>query len=128
MFSVNSLSSSRQINALLIKLVINSSAYSNDLDSIKSVVDKIFGIHTYHIAYKVESDSDVIQKEILNIISKESFNTFKIETKRSNKSFPIHSQDFNRVLAGVLLKNIPNISKSRRNRIKSNRSRHGNSL
>ena len=82
----------------------------NDLDSIKSVVDKIFGIHTYHIAYKVDSDNDVIQKELLNIILKEKFKTFKIETKRSNKNFPIHSQDFNRVLAGILLKNIDNIS------------------
>lgn len=82
----------------------------NDLDAIKGVVDKVFGIHTYHIAYKLESDSEVIQNELLNIISSEKFNTFKIETKRSNKNFPIHSQDFNRVLAGILLKNIPNIS------------------
>ena len=82
----------------------------NDLDAIKGVVDKVFGIHTYHIAYKVESDSEIIQNELLNIISNESFKTFKIDTKRSNKNFPIHSQDFNRVLAGILLKNIPNIS------------------
>ena len=82
----------------------------SDLDAIKGVVDKTFGIHKYHIAYKVESDSEVIQTELLNIISMEKFRTFKIDTKRSNKNFPIHSQDFNRVLAGILLKNIPNIS------------------
>ena len=82
----------------------------DDLNVIKSVVDKIFGIHSYHIAYKIDSDVDVIKNELLNIVSKEKFSTFKIETKRSDKSFPIHSQDFNRVLGGLLLKNIDNIS------------------
>ena len=82
----------------------------DDLSAIKSVVDKIFGIHSYHIAYKIDSDVDVIKNELLNIVSKEKFSTFKIETKRSDKSFPIHSQDFNRVLGGLLLKNIDNIS------------------
>ncbi len=38
-----------------------------------------------------------------------SFSTFKVITKRSNKSFPIHSQEFNNVIGGVILKNIPNV-------------------
>ena len=78
-----------------------------DLDKIKSIIDKIFGIHTYHIAYIVNSIDEDIQKELLNVVSKEEFNTFKIETKRSNKKFPIHSQDYNRLLGGLILKNIP---------------------
>ena len=80
-----------------------------DLDSIKSIIDKIFGIHTYHIAYIVESDDKAIQTKVFDLAKNTSFKTFKIETKRSNKSFPIHSMDYNRVLAGVLLKNIDNI-------------------
>ena len=82
----------------------------SDLDSIKSIIDRIFGIHTYHIATVVETDDQKIQDMVLDIISKEKFSTFKIETRRSDKSFPIHSQDYNRVLGGLLLKNIPNIS------------------
>ena len=46
----------------------------------------------------------------LTDLSDEKFKSFKIETKRSNKQFPIHSQDFNKVLGGLLLKNIPNIT------------------
>ena len=80
-----------------------------DLDAIKGVIDKIFGIHSYHIATIVESDDSSIQKCLLDIISKEKFSSFKIETKRSNKNFPIHSQDYNRVLGGLLLKNIDGI-------------------
>ena len=81
-----------------------------DLDSIISIIDKVFGIHTYIIANIVESDDSKIQECLLEVISKEKFNTFKIDVKRSDKSFPIHSQDYNRVLASLLLKNINNIS------------------
>ena len=80
-----------------------------DLDSIKNIIDKIFGIHSYHIASIVESNDIEIQNKLLELVSNCSFSTFKIETKRSNKSFPIHSMDYNRVLGGLLLKNIPNI-------------------
>ena len=80
-----------------------------DLDNIKSIIDKIFGIHTYHIAYIVDSNDEDIRKALLDVILKEDFSSFKIETKRSNKKFPIHSMDYNRVLGGILLKNIPNI-------------------
>ena len=81
-----------------------------DLEDIQSIIDKIFGIHTYHIAVVCDSFEDSIKETLLETISKESFHTFKMDVRRSNKNFPIHSQDFNRVLAGILLKNIPNIS------------------
>ncbi len=80
-----------------------------DLEQIKSIVDKIFGIHAYHIAVVCDSNLESIQKTLLDVVSVEDFHTFKIETKRSDKSFPIHSQDLNPMLGGFLLKNIPNI-------------------
>ena len=81
----------------------------SDLNQIIEIVKKIFGIHTFHIAYVSPSNSEDIKKTLLDVVSKKDFNTFKIETKRSDKSFPIHSQEFNRVLGGLLLKNINNI-------------------
>ena len=81
----------------------------NELDSIKNVIDKIFGIHMYHIAYIVNSNECDIKDKVLNIAKEKNFNTFKIETKRSDKSFNIHSQDMNRILGGVILKNIDNV-------------------
>ena len=81
-----------------------------DLEKIKLVVDKIFGIHTYHIAYVCESNEESIKKTLLEIIGNEKFSTFKIETKRSDKSFPVDSQSFNRVLGGFVLRNFENIS------------------
>lgn len=82
----------------------------NDLEAIKEVVDKIFGIHMYHIAYVVETNAESIKSTLLDLVSSMSFKTFKVETKRSDKTFPINSQEFNRVLGGVILKNIDNIN------------------
>lgn len=77
-----------------------------DLDEIKSIVDKIFGIHKYHIAYVVDTNEESIKDMLLEAVFKEKFETFKIETKRSDKNFPVHSQEFNRILGGLVLKNI----------------------
>ena len=78
----------------------------SDLDDIKKIIDRIFGIHMYHIASIVDTNIDVIKTSVLEIMKNEKFETFKVETKRSDKSFEIHSQDMNRVLGGVILKNI----------------------
>lgn len=80
-----------------------------DLEEIKSIIDKTFGIHMYHIAYVVDTNSEAIKNKLLEVVQLEKFKTFKIETRRSDKSFPIHSQEFNRVLGGLLLKNIVDI-------------------
>ena len=81
----------------------------SDLDNIKKIIDKVFGIHMYHIAHIVDTNIDVIKDGVLEILREQKFNTFKIETKRSDKSFEINSQEMNRVLGGVILKNINNI-------------------
>ena len=87
----------------------------DELDSIKEIIDKTFGIHMYHIANIVDTDLEVIKNSVLEILKNEKFSTFKVEVRRSDKSFEVHSQDMNRVLGGVILRNIPNISVDVRN-------------
>ena len=96
----------------IIKDRANMTIYFNDkdLDDIKSIISKIFGIHNYSIAYICESNEVAIKSLVLEIAKEKEFRTFKVEVKRSDKNFPIHSQDFNRILGGVILKNIDNIS------------------
>ena len=81
----------------------------SDLEDIKKQIDRIFGIHMYHIATIVDTNIESIKSTVLDVVKKESFKTFKIETKRSDKSFEVHSQDMNRVLGGVILKNIDGV-------------------
>ena len=81
-----------------------------DLESIQNIINKIFGIHTYHVAYVCDSTEESIKNSLLEIVKEEKFSTFKMDVKRCDKRFPICSQDFNRVLGGLLLKNIEGIS------------------
>lgn len=81
----------------------------NEFDVIISKLTKIFGIHSIVICYKTNNNIDNIKKEVLSIAKSINFKTFKVETKRSNKTFPINSMDFNNIIGGLLLKNIPNI-------------------
>lgn len=73
--------------------------------SVAEKLKNIFGIHGIVICYRVNNNVDEIKKKVLEIISKESFRTFKVETKRALKSFEIHSMDFNRIIGGLVLKN-----------------------
>ena len=78
----------------------------NDLNKILERINKIFGIHEYLVAYKINTEEEEIKQKVLEIVKEEKFNTFKVETKRSYKEFPIHSQEFSRQLGGLILKNI----------------------
>ena len=80
-----------------------------DLDKILKKVNNIFGIHEYLVAYKIDTDIELIKSTVLEIIKCENFKTFKVETKRSDKNFPISSLDFSRQIGGLILKNIENI-------------------
>ena len=81
-----------------------------DLEEIKHIMDHIFGIHMYHIAHIVDTNTDKIKDILLEILKKEDFHTFKIETKRSDKTFEISSQEMNPILGSYILKNIDGIS------------------
>lgn len=82
----------------------------NEFDNITSKLKNIFGIHAIVIAYEVDNNVDTIKENVLKIIKNINFKTFKVETKRSNKKFSYTSMEFNNVIGGLLLKNIPNIS------------------
>lgn len=77
-----------------------------DLNTILKRVNTIFGIHEYLVAYKVESNEDTIKEAALSLAKEKEFCTFKVETKRSDKNFPISSLDFSRMIGGVILKNL----------------------
>ncbi len=67
-------------------------------DKLKSV----FGIHSFSACYKVESDLEKISEVALYLIEKNSGSTFKIDTKRVNKDFPLISHDINTTIAGYI--------------------------
>ena len=82
----------------------------DDLKDITDIINRIFGIHMYHIAIIADTNVDNIMDECLKALSTYSFKTFKVETKRSYKSFAMDSPTFSKSLGAYILKNIDNIS------------------
>ena len=80
-----------------------------EIDDVVNIVKNIFGIHSIVIAYKVKTDISEIESSILDIMKNEKFNTFKVETDRAYKSFPISSMDFSKRIGALILKNIKDI-------------------
>ena len=58
----------------------------------------------------MDNNIDSIKTNVLDIVKNISFKTFKVETKRSDKKFPIHSMEFNNIIGGLILKKISNVS------------------
>ena len=80
-------------------------------DNINEIVDilkDIFGIHSIVVAYKVNTNTDIIKEKVLEVVKEIDFNTFKVDTRRTDKNFNIPSMEFNNIIGGLILKNIPN--------------------
>lgn len=80
-----------------------------DLEKIEKIVQNTFGIHKYHLAYMVDTNKEMIESQLLEVAHHHTFQTFKIEVKRSDKTFPISSLEYASHLGGIILKNICNI-------------------
>ena len=74
---------------------------------------KVFGISSVSPVQKLETDQDMIYKEAIRmtkeVLAKYRHETFKVETKRADKTFPLKSMDFSSHLGAVLLKEIPQL-------------------
>lgn len=81
----------------------------DNLDEIVNVLKNIFGIHSIVVATRVNTNTTEIESNVLNIAKNIEFKTFKVETSRTDKKFPISSMDFSRRIGSLILKNIPNI-------------------
>ena len=78
---------------------------SDNIDSISQKLQKVFGIHSIVKCYSVDTNIEEIESNILELIKNIEGKTFKVDTKRADKSFPIHSMEFNNKIGGLILKN-----------------------
>lgn len=84
---------------------------TNDYDLVISKLTNTFGIHEINIGYELETDDfDSLKDNLLSLVKEKEFKTFKVQTKRSNKKYPMDSMEVSRKLGAHILKNIDNIS------------------
>ena len=65
----------------------------------------VSGIQAMSLVYRSESDIEAIKEASLELIKLEQGKTFKVNCKRSNKKFPMISDEIIRKVAPVILKN-----------------------
>ncbi|MDD6727234.1 MAG: tRNA 4-thiouridine(8) synthase ThiI [Lactimicrobium massiliense] len=76
-----------------------------DPEEIAERLKKVFGISSFSFTERVDSDIDAITARCLEIAKETNKKTFKMLTKRHDKTFPMVSDAVNRHIAGVILDN-----------------------
>ena len=76
-----------------------------DYSPIISLLQDISGIQGLSLVYKADKDIKKIKSASLELIKQEEGKTFKVKVKRSDKRFPIHSEEITRMVAPIILKN-----------------------
>lgn len=74
-------------------------------DEIIAEVKKVFGVYSLSIAYEMPTDYNAIKEFVSNI---EIDGSFKVDTNRADKSFPIKSNELDCDMGEILLNKNPN--------------------
>ena len=80
----------------------------SDIDLITGKLCKVFGIHSFSVGLKVNSDMNTIFKAAQVVSS--AFGTFKVDTHRADKSFSLNSMQINAEIGGRVLAANKNLS------------------
>ena len=84
---------------------------NDDYEEVLNKLKYVFGIHEINLGYELDgNDIKEIEDNLKELIVEKDFNTFKVETKRSYKNYPMNSMEISRYLGGVVLKNKKDIS------------------
>ncbi len=79
--------------------------HDEDADKVKEVISKVFGISSFSFAIKTNSDMDEIIQACMQSLPLTEKKTFKVAARRSDKNFPVISDQINRMVATAILKN-----------------------
>ena len=83
--------------------------YTSEFDTVLNKLKHTFGIHEINVGYELDSiDMDEIGNNLIYLLKDKEFTTFKVESKRSDKEYPLTSMEISRKLGGVVLKNLDN--------------------
>ncbi len=76
-----------------------------DYNLIREDLKQVFGYAYFSGAILVDKNIEEIKKTALMLALKRDYKTFKMVSKRSDKTFPVRSDDINRQVAGHILRN-----------------------
>lgn len=83
---------------------------TNNYEVILNKLKTTFGIHEINIGYELTNTNlDFINQNLLELLKEKDFKTFKVQTKRSDKNYPLTSMEISKQIGGYILKNINNL-------------------
>ena len=77
----------------------------NDPLRVIEVLQDVSGIQGLSLVLKTEKDIENLRKVCLDLVKQEEGKTFKVHSRRADKSYPLISDQINREIATVILKN-----------------------
>ncbi|MCX7709646.1 MAG: tRNA 4-thiouridine(8) synthase ThiI [Clostridia bacterium] len=85
-----------------------------DFETAMNRLSKVFGIVSVSPVWKIDTDFETIKEHALkmvgDLVDRMGYKTFKVETKRGNKRFPMESPEISRELGAHILNNFHSLS------------------
>ena len=73
-----------------------------DCDEIRRRITCVFGVANFSFVERTPVDLDALKSGILDSLKGKEFSSFRIQTKRADKSFPLNSPEVNREVGGAV--------------------------
>ena len=77
-----------------------------DFSEVKKPLKKVSGIGSFALAKNVDKNMDAIYEEAKEVYLLSKKTTFKVETRRADKDFPIHSDEVSRKVGSYILRSV----------------------
>ncbi|MES9143974.1 THUMP domain-containing protein, partial [Cutibacterium acnes] len=85
-----------------------------EFDEALNRLRKVFGIVSVSPVWKIESDFEIIKENAIKLVgellAKADHKTFKVESKRGDKKFPMQSPEISSELGAIILENFHNLN------------------
>jgi tRNA uracil 4-sulfurtransferase len=91
----------KDIRSLQARLLLS---FNNDIDqqAVSERIGAVFGVANFSFVEQTPKDIDALRAGILNALNGTRFESFRIETQRGDKTFPLTSPEINRQLGAAV--------------------------
>jgi len=94
------------IKKISTRFVIECDELNDKKEEIFQILKNVIGIAYFSYGISVNCDIDEIKKKTVEFLKEKNFNTFRISAVRSDKKFPLTSQEINKTVGEYVCKNL----------------------
>jgi thiamine biosynthesis protein ThiI len=91
----------KEIRSLPARILITFKNHPASADLIERI-SSVFGVANFSLVKRVDRDLDALRDHVLAALNGHSFESFRIETQRGDKTFPLASPEINRQLGAAV--------------------------